>query len=83
MTGSTAAIFGLGAGDLRRGTLAVGAAADLVVFDPRTVADRATYENGRAFATGVDAVLIGGVPALLDGRLTGDLAGRVIRGPAR
>jgi N-acyl-D-aspartate/D-glutamate deacylase len=78
MTSSTAQIFGLG----DRGRIAVDAPADVVVFDPMAIGDRATYERGREPAVGVDAVLVNGVPAVLNARLTGDLAGQVIRGAA-
>ena len=51
-----------------RGSLRVGGRADLVVLDPATVIDRATYDAPRSLATGVQAVLVNGVPALRDGR---------------
>jgi N-acyl-D-amino-acid deacylase len=79
MTSSTSRIFGLGAA-MPRGTIRGGAAADIVVFDPSTVADRATYRDGRATAVGVETVLVNGTPAVLGATLTGDLAGRVIHG---
>lgn len=63
-----------------RGRLVVGHRADLAVVDPSTVADLATYDEPRRLATGVRAVLVDGVPALRDGRLTGALPGRPIRG---
>ncbi len=78
MTSSTARIFGLG----MRGRIALGAPADLAVFDPTVIADRATYERGREPAVGVQHVLVNGIPAVLHARLTGDLAGQVIRGAA-
>jgi len=59
-----------------RGTLRVGNRADVVVFDPANVIERATYDAPRTLATGVQAVLVNGVPALRDGRLTGALPGR-------
>ena len=82
MTSATARIFGLAGADPPRGTIRVGAAADVVVFDPATIADRATYEAGREPAVGVETVLVNGVPAVLHGDLTGIMAGRVVR-PAR
>lgn len=63
-----------------RGRLQPAMAADIVIFDPATVADRATYENGRAHPEGIDCVLVNGQIALADGRPTGTLAGRVLRG---
>ena len=61
-----------------RGRLAPGAFADVVVFDPQTVRDRATYAEPHQFAAGISAVLVNGRPALLDGQFTGDRAGRFI-----
>ncbi|MEY8041450.1 amidohydrolase family protein [Saccharopolyspora cebuensis] len=63
-----------------RGVLAPGAVADVVVFDPATIVDRATYEQPWQLATGCTAVLVGGVPALLAGEPTGRTAGRVLTG---
>ncbi|KQR12371.1 N-acyl-D-aspartate/D-glutamate deacylase [Cellulomonas sp. Leaf334] len=62
-----------------RGTVAPGHRADLVLVDPATVTDHATYDDPRRTATGVHAVLVDGVPALRDGRLTGALPGRAVR----
>lgn len=59
-----------------RGTVTVGARADLVLVDPASVIDRATYAAPRTLATGIQAVLVNGVPVLRDGRLTGALPGR-------
>jgi N-acyl-D-amino-acid deacylase len=66
-----------------RGRIAEGLAADLVVFDPATIADRATWESPRAPVTGVDAVLVNGVLVAELGRPTGRLPGRVVRGQVR
>ncbi|KRD43429.1 N-acyl-D-aspartate/D-glutamate deacylase [Cellulomonas sp. Root930] len=62
-----------------RGTLRPGARADVVLVDAETVADRATYDDPRRLATGVQAVLVDGVPTLRDARLTGALPGRAVR----
>ena len=51
-----------------RGLLRPGFAADVVVFDPQTIADRSTYDNGKALAVGVEHVLVNGVPVLLQRR---------------
>jgi N-acyl-D-amino-acid deacylase len=67
--------FGLGA----RGLIRPGQAADVIVLDPETVADRATYADPRIPATGVDDVLVSGVPVLSGGRLTGATPGRALR----
>jgi N-acyl-D-amino-acid deacylase len=65
----------------RRGRLAPGHFADVVVFDPAEVADRATFESPQQYAVGVRHVLVNGVPVLRDGALTGALPGRALRGP--
>ncbi len=75
MSGLPAARFGIG----DRGVVAEGKAADLVVFDPASVADRATWEEPRLTAVGIDAVVVNGRIAAADGRPTGRLAGRVVR----
>ena len=67
----------------RRGRLAPGHFADVVVFDPATVADRATYEVPHQYAVGVRHVLVNGVPVLRDGEHTGALPGRALWGPGR
>ncbi|MEV0348664.1 amidohydrolase family protein [Nonomuraea sp. NPDC050680] len=63
-----------------RGLLRRGFAADMVVFDPATVTDLATYEAPRTPARGVDDVLVSGVPVLANGALTGETPGRALRG---
>lgn len=62
-----------------RGTLRPGMKADLVVFDPESIRDRATFEDPHQFAEGVRSVLVNGVPVLDQGRMTGALPGRVLR----
>jgi len=64
-----------------RGRLTPGYFADLVVFDPATVADHATFESPQQFATGVRDVVVNGTVALRDGKHTGNFPGRVVRGP--
>jgi N-acyl-D-amino-acid deacylase len=64
-----------------RGRLAPGTFADVVVFDPATVADHATYEDPHRYATGVLHVFVNGVQVLKDGGHTGAKPGRVVRGP--
>ena len=63
----------------RRGSVAEGAVADLVVVDPDAVADAATYEDPRRLAVGLDDVLVAGVPVLAGGELTGGRPGRGLR----
>ena len=65
-----------------RGLLKAGFVADLVVFDPLTIADHATYERPHQLATGVSEVLVNGRLALDHGRATGAPTGRVVRGRA-
>lgn len=65
----------------RRGRLAPGFYADVVVFDPATVTDHATFEDPHQYATGVRDVLVNGMPVLRDGEHTGAKPGRVVRGP--
>jgi N-acyl-D-aspartate/D-glutamate deacylase len=64
----------------RRGSLAPGYFADVVVFDPLTVQDHATFAEPRQYATGVRDVFVNGVAVLKDGEHTGAKPGRVIRG---
>jgi N-acyl-D-amino-acid deacylase len=65
-----------------RGLLKAGYFADVVVFDPNTVQDHATFSEPAQLATGVDAVIINGRLALRDGKATGAPTGRVLRGRA-
>src|SRR5687767_6473153 len=64
-----------------RGVLRRGAFADVVVFDPATVADRATYDNPHQYAAGMRHVLVNGVLVLRDGEHTGATPGRALKGP--
>ncbi|HET9390646.1 MAG TPA: D-aminoacylase [Steroidobacteraceae bacterium] len=65
-----------------RGRLAKGAFADIVVFDPATIQDHATYEKPHQLSTGVSYVIVNGKLALKDGKATGVASGRVVRGRA-
>ncbi len=56
-----------------------GAFADLVVFDPATVADEATYTAPARYPTGIDHVVVNGRPAIVDGAETGERPGRLLR----
>jgi len=64
-----------------RGTLTEGNWADLVVFDPDSVRDLATFEEPNQLSVGVDWVLVNGVPVIADGKATDALPGKVLRGP--
>ncbi len=64
-----------------RGTLAPGFFADVVVFDPKTVADTSTYEKPHQYAVGVKHVWVNGGQVLKNGEHTGQKPGRVVRGP--
>jgi N-acyl-D-amino-acid deacylase len=65
----------------RRGKLAPGFFADVVVFDPATVTDHATFEKPHQYATGVVHVFVNGTQVLQDGEHTSATPGRVVRGP--
>jgi N-acyl-D-amino-acid deacylase len=67
----------------QRGFLKPGMFADVVVFDPKTIADRATFENPHQFAVGVKDVFVNGVQVLKDGEHTGSKPGRALWGPGK
>jgi len=67
----------------RRGRIEEGCFADIVVFDPATIADRATYQNPHQYAVGVRDVIVNGALTLQDGSFAGNLAGRALFGPGR
>lgn len=64
-----------------RGVLKAGMWADVVVFDPGRVRDRATFAEPNQLSEGMRWVLVNGVPVIAEGRATGALPGQVIRGP--
>lgn len=77
-------LTGLPAANLKlkqRGRLATGYKADVVVFDPSTIKDNATYREPHQYAEGVHHVLVNGVQVLDDGEHTGEMPGEVVRGP--
>jgi len=64
-----------------RGALRPGFCADVVVFDPATISDHATFEKPHQYSTGVKHVFVNGIQVLKDGEHTGAKPGRVVRGP--
>lgn len=77
-------LTGLPASVLRirqRGLIQPNYYADLVVFDPATIQDHATFTQPHQLATGVQHVLVNGTPVISEGEHTGALPGRVVRGP--
>jgi N-acyl-D-amino-acid deacylase len=66
-----------------RGRLREGLWADVTIFDPNTVIDRATFENPRQYPVGIPYVIVNGVVTIDNGRHTGALAGRVVYGPGK
>ncbi len=65
----------------RRGRLVPGYYADLVLFDPDSVRDQATFEHPHRYATGMQHVFVNGVQVLRDGEHTGATPGRFVKGP--
>jgi dihydroorotase/N-acyl-D-amino-acid deacylase len=64
-----------------RGVLKRGMWADVVVFDPQTIADRSTFSSPNELAVGMQWVLVNGVPVIDNGKMTGAKPGHVLRGP--
>lgn len=79
LSGRPAATLGLD----RRGLLRDGYFADVAVFDPKTIADTATYEKPHSYAVGMKYVLVNGAVVLKDGDHTGAKPGRALWGPGR
>jgi N-acyl-D-amino-acid deacylase len=75
MTGLPAARLGL----KDRGSLVRGQWADVVVFDPATIADQATFDDPHQYARGIEHVIVNGIPVIANGEHTGALPGRVLR----
>ena len=75
MTGQSAARLKL----RERGVLRAGSFADVVIFDPATVADKSTFEQPHQYSTGIDYVFVNGVAAVAAGRFTDTRAGRVLK----
>lgn len=66
-----------------RGRVREGAFADLTIFDPERIADRATFTDPHQYPVGVHHVLVNGVPVIRNGAMTGATPGAVLLGPAR
>jgi N-acyl-D-amino-acid deacylase len=64
-----------------RGVLKQGMWADVVIFDPATIHDTATFENPNQFSVGMKYVIVNGTPVIADGKMTNALPGKVLRGP--
>ena len=64
-----------------RGVLKAGMYADIVVFDPATIHDVATFDNPNQLSQGMEYVLVNGVPVVDQSKMTGALPGKVLRGP--
>jgi N-acyl-D-amino-acid deacylase len=79
LTGLPATNLGLD----HRGFLKPGMFADVVVFDPATIADRATFENPHQYSVGVKHVFVNGAQALKDGEHTGAKPGKALWGPGK
>lgn len=77
MTGLSAKTFGLA----DRGVLSAGAFADIVIFDPASIADLATFEQPTVAAAGIDCVIVNGSVAWYDGAGTGTRTGRLLKNP--
>ncbi len=65
----------------KRGILAPDYFADVVIFDPETISDQATFEDPHQLATGVVHVFVNGDQVLNDGQHTGATPGRFVKGP--
>jgi dihydroorotase/N-acyl-D-amino-acid deacylase len=65
-----------------RGVLKRGMWADIVVFDPATIRDVATFEKPNQLSIGMEYVLINGIPVISEGKMTNALPGKVLRGEA-
>jgi len=65
------------------GVIAEGMRADVAVFDPDVIADRATFSDPHQYSVGINDLLVNGVPVIRSGGLTGEKPGRWLRGPVR
>jgi len=74
-TGLSAEVFSI----KDRGVLRPGAYADVLVFDPQTIRDVATYQQPHAYSEGMEYIFVNGKPAVMDGEVTRERHGRVLR----
>jgi len=74
-SGQVARVYGF----IDRGALRAGAFADVIVFDPKTIREEATYTEPTKLATGMRWVFVNGKAAVADGKLTGAMSGRALR----
>lgn len=74
MTSLPAGVFGM----KDRGVIRTGAWADLLVIEPATVGDRATYTDPHQLSVGIDTIIVNGHPARLNGEFSEKLAGRIV-----
>jgi N-acyl-D-aspartate/D-glutamate deacylase len=70
-------------GQTDRGVIGEGMLADVAIFDPDVIQDRATFTDPHQYSVGIENLLVNGVPVIRNGALTGEKPGRWIRGPAR
>jgi N-acyl-D-aspartate/D-glutamate deacylase len=70
-------------GQHERGKIAEGLFADVTIFDPETVSDRATYTDPHQYSVGIHHLVVNGAPVIRNGAYTGEKPGRVLKGPAR
>lgn len=75
MTSLTSSVFGIN----DRGTLRTGMKADIVIFDPEKITDKATYAEPHQLSEGMVYVFVNGTPAIEEGEFTGELPGRVLQ----
>lgn len=66
-----------------RGSIKEGNYADLVIFDPSTIADKATYIKPEQYPTGIDYVMVNGKIVIEHGKHSGELPGKVLHGPGK
>jgi N-acyl-D-aspartate/D-glutamate deacylase len=65
----------------KRGFLKEGYYADITIFDPATIIDKATFEDPHQYAVGINSVLVNGILVVENGLHNGNRPGRVLRGP--